>query len=145
MIRRPPRSTRTDTLFPYTTLFRSDLDRHRFAVDAELAADSLAARDRLGARLAGGPFARWASSHCPRQSGAVLSGTRCEHACKNGRRAFPRARRRSVRSGGRMVCPRLAAPPPRREDRKSTRLNPVTNAHLVCRLLLEKQNKQPNQ
>src|SRR3546814_1929416 len=35
MIRRPPRSTRTDTLFPYTTLFRSvqvgqdarDLDR----------------------------------------------------------------------------------------------------------------------
>src|SRR3546814_12435634 len=34
MIRRPPRSTRTDTLFPYTTLFRSELgpllgaDRH---------------------------------------------------------------------------------------------------------------------
>src|SRR3546814_1054173 len=25
MIRRPPRSTRTDTRFPYTTLFRSDL------------------------------------------------------------------------------------------------------------------------
>src|SRR3546814_8525799 len=29
MIRRPPRSTRTDTLFPYTTLFRS---RHGFAL-----------------------------------------------------------------------------------------------------------------
>src|SRR3546814_9528085 len=28
MIRRPPRSTRTDTLFPYTTLFRSRLGRH---------------------------------------------------------------------------------------------------------------------
>src|SRR3546814_4228838 len=27
MIRRPPRSTRTDTLFPYTTLFRSDPGR----------------------------------------------------------------------------------------------------------------------
>src|SRR3546814_5900705 len=26
MIRRPPRSTRTDTLFPYTTLFRSYID-----------------------------------------------------------------------------------------------------------------------
>src|SRR3546814_20230350 len=26
MIRRPPRSTRTDTLFPYTTLFRSAVD-----------------------------------------------------------------------------------------------------------------------
>src|SRR3546814_3344197 len=28
MIRRPPRSTRTDTLFPYTTLFRSKGDGH---------------------------------------------------------------------------------------------------------------------
>src|SRR3546814_12876890 len=27
LIRRPPRSTRTDTLFPYTTLFRSGLPR----------------------------------------------------------------------------------------------------------------------
>src|SRR3546814_6018205 len=27
MIRRPPRSTRTDTLFPYTTLFRSSIDK----------------------------------------------------------------------------------------------------------------------
>src|SRR3546814_9958226 len=29
MIRRPPRSTRTDTLFPYTTLFRSRSDLRR--------------------------------------------------------------------------------------------------------------------
>src|SRR3546814_15578946 len=29
MIRRPPRSTRTDTLFPYTTLFRSSSCRQR--------------------------------------------------------------------------------------------------------------------
>src|SRR3546814_7659692 len=29
MIRRPPRSTRTDTLFPYTTLFRSALSKAR--------------------------------------------------------------------------------------------------------------------
>src|SRR3546814_15837115 len=28
LIRRPPRSTRTDTLFPYTTLFRSAMQRH---------------------------------------------------------------------------------------------------------------------
>src|SRR3546814_17328798 len=35
MIRRPPRSTRTDTLFPYTTLFRS---LGRFNVDNLLAA-----------------------------------------------------------------------------------------------------------
>src|SRR3546814_5193263 len=32
MIRRPPRSTRTDTLFPYTTLFRAPV----LGVDAEL-------------------------------------------------------------------------------------------------------------
>src|SRR3546814_12061616 len=29
MIRRPPRSTRTDTLFPYTTLFRSPMPAAR--------------------------------------------------------------------------------------------------------------------
>src|SRR3546814_3316860 len=32
MIRRPPRSTRTDTLFPYTTLFRSVLYEEAVAV-----------------------------------------------------------------------------------------------------------------
>src|SRR3546814_3676385 len=33
MIRRPPRSTRTDTLFPYTTLFRSPQELE-YAIDA---------------------------------------------------------------------------------------------------------------
>src|SRR3546814_4746068 len=44
MIRRPPRSTRTDTLFPYTTLFRSaeqsllrQLDRRDDRCNARLA------------------------------------------------------------------------------------------------------------
>src|SRR3546814_6551240 len=32
MIRRPPRSTRTDTLFPYTTLFRSAAAPHRLSL-----------------------------------------------------------------------------------------------------------------
>src|SRR3546814_8019776 len=48
MIRRPPRSTRTDTLFPYTTLFRSReagpvagrLVRHRLPGDVVLVDDS---------------------------------------------------------------------------------------------------------
>src|SRR3546814_6775944 len=39
MIRRPPRSTRTDTLFPYTTLFRSR--RCEFAVADRRIADRL--------------------------------------------------------------------------------------------------------
>src|SRR3546814_9630680 len=40
MIRRPPRSTRTDTLFPYTTLFRSpgtsDAARRLFAASGPI-------------------------------------------------------------------------------------------------------------
>src|SRR3546814_4043839 len=44
MIRRPPRSTRTDTLFPYTTLFRSCL----FCPDANIAAFA-GARHGVGA------------------------------------------------------------------------------------------------
>src|SRR3546814_663344 len=38
MIRRPPRSTRTDTLFPYTTLFRSRPRGERWLSQAERAA-----------------------------------------------------------------------------------------------------------
>src|SRR3546814_4723219 len=47
MIRRPPRSTRTDTLFPYTTLFRSLLRAlaHRLGI--------LAVRDARGSQLCG--------------------------------------------------------------------------------------------
>src|SRR3546814_2507800 len=36
MIRRPPRSTRTDTRFPYTTLFRSDVAAAKARVEAAL-------------------------------------------------------------------------------------------------------------
>src|SRR3546814_14964694 len=41
MIRRPPRSTRTDTLFPYTTLFRS----HRVLVVVPVHSQRRAGRD----------------------------------------------------------------------------------------------------
>src|SRR3546814_5333422 len=37
MIRRPPRSTRTDKLFPYTTLFRSPRDHGRQRWDGDAA------------------------------------------------------------------------------------------------------------
>src|SRR3546814_14274152 len=43
MIRRPPRSTRTDTLFPYTTLFRSLVDQRT----ASLLSDSEALLGRI--------------------------------------------------------------------------------------------------
>src|SRR3546814_12508627 len=52
MIRRPPISTRTDTLFPYTTLFRSGrFRRHRRAGVGKMLGDEIDAelRDKLEA------------------------------------------------------------------------------------------------
>src|SRR3546814_3889192 len=73
MIRRPPRSTRTDTLFPYTTLFRS---RH------------------LGpGGAAGGSQAALASSQQPPGERPQVSGAA---ACPSGRVRFP-VRRASAR------------------------------------------------
>src|SRR3546814_9717265 len=46
MIRRPPRSTRTDTLFPYTTLFRSVV-LGRAAMDEVVARGTLVDRWRI--------------------------------------------------------------------------------------------------
>src|SRR3546814_12439024 len=45
LIRRPPRSTRTDTLFPYTTLFRSD-----FAEDDAIGAHTQRVLDEIADR-----------------------------------------------------------------------------------------------
>src|SRR3546814_4920705 len=56
MIRRPPRSTRTDTLFPYTTLFRSRIvehqprqNRHHHGCDVGRHGRHVDDRDRLAA------------------------------------------------------------------------------------------------
>src|SRR3546814_1282056 len=60
MIRRPPRSTRTDTLFPYTTLFRAwwtgrDWSIHiEDAVDVGEEGDAIASAEE-GARRVNGP------------------------------------------------------------------------------------------
>src|SRR3546814_19681980 len=53
MIRRPPRSTRTDTLFPYTTLFRSGEPLQRFRGQLRVVAvvDDDADGDRAADRL----------------------------------------------------------------------------------------------
>src|SRR3546814_14132010 len=60
MIRRPPRSTRTDTLFPYTTLFRSHADEGVRADAAELVDAGEAAHDHPVADL-----------HVPGEGGVV--------------------------------------------------------------------------
>src|SRR3546814_7877474 len=64
MIRRPPRSTRTDTLFPYTTLFRS---RRRPGVGA---------RPRRRRRLSGRAEGAWGAARVapPRYGLSLRSG-----------------------------------------------------------------------
>src|SRR3546814_15579203 len=57
MLRRPPRSTRTDTLFPYTTLFRSALGHEpgfqgHGVVRREVDVDRLAPVEAVAAGLA---------------------------------------------------------------------------------------------
>src|SRR3546814_3800898 len=56
MIRRPPRSTRTDTLFPYTTLFRSHAWQTERGGDPRVPA---VARRRAGAAAARGAGLSW--------------------------------------------------------------------------------------
>src|SRR3546814_3276240 len=86
MIRQPPRSTRTDTRFPYTTLFRSL--RYR---------------------------------------------PRCGH-----RRSLARSSRQEIRT----TAPAATMA---REIGRAHVCTPVTNAHLVCRLLLENQKIRKDQ
>src|SRR3546814_4888760 len=112
MILRPPRSTRTDTLFPYTTLFRSHVEHLRFRHHQQRRVDRLADRRTGRRRLLAEDHAALRVDHVD------LAGV--AEALE------------IVDSGNR----------PHRSlgDRKSTRLDSVTNAHLVCRLLLEKNN-----
>src|SRR3546814_1607777 len=86
-IRRPPRSTRTDTLFPYTTLFRSDgaADHRPFRAGR---------RDRDGRRDGGRGNAR--SSYRGGQAGG---GLRSDSPHQDGsRRKRPVPRPRGARS-----------------------------------------------
>src|SRR3546814_3514850 len=53
MLRRPPRSTRTDTLFPYTTLFRSELGRRGWRCRPEYIQGKVIDTGRLGLEVKG--------------------------------------------------------------------------------------------
>src|SRR3546814_10572024 len=79
MIRRPPRSTRTDTLFPYTTLFRSPLhflrDRRLHQPKAH-PFDHCAAERRRGRKTQGAeaPTGQWQQQQ-QGDDGALQPGT----------------------------------------------------------------------
>src|SRR3546814_9173439 len=61
MIRRPPRTTRTDTLLPYTTLFRSQAGHGRLPSTAELCRTNVAGK--AAARI----FSKQPNRHQPRR------------------------------------------------------------------------------
>src|SRR3546814_5517875 len=104
MIRRPPRSTRTDTLFPYTTLFRSiagharrrtraaQAGRHRAAGPAAHRAERTGRGAQAGAGkarpavIAGNPAARRARPGAGR-GGRMAEPARAGLGCARGRTA----------------------------------------------------------
>src|SRR3546814_15397753 len=77
MIRRPPRSTRTDTLFPYTTLFRSFLDQRRLSCAQRMAGSAaIKAAYRRGIIHRARPMAGRAALASPMSGLARLRGVR---------------------------------------------------------------------
>src|SRR3546814_8723341 len=73
-ILRPPRSTRTDTLFPYTTLFRSPALAARRATTWQRIFDSLCGRPHVS-RAAASCHRRWLEPDRRSQIGTDRSGT----------------------------------------------------------------------
>src|SRR3546814_3268490 len=138
MIRRPPRSTRTDTLFPYTTLFRSQQRRYarrqnRPAQD-QTGAAPVEKRPEQGRRerredaaqrnrardLGAGPaelLHHWPNEHRERRDRRSLPGeTRAPNAGKHA----PAIVKGQARGG---EARRQWRPHRWQPDRKSTRLN----------------------
>src|SRR3546814_4538207 len=103
MIRRPPRSTRTDTLFPYTTLFRS--------------------LRSIGGGKAGDVDLRRLDDQSLEPARCYVEMQRVEIEGRRAGQRLDRLQRPQVEIGRAHVW------------------TPVTNAHLVCRLLLEKKKK----
>src|SRR3546814_17609152 len=85
MIRRPPRSTRTDTLFPYTTLFRAQHD--------DFAAPNTLARAFVPSAMTWGTHSGW---------DVDATYTRCALARSTNARASPVSARKKTRERGRL-------------------------------------------
>src|SRR3546814_1317141 len=128
MIRLPPNSTRTDTLLPYTTLFLFAWRRAAFSFRRLKKDDPSTSSGRTEFRAISnytikGETGEW----------EVVIGLEVHAQITTNAKLFSGAATAFGAEPNTQVS----------LDRKSTRLTPVTNAHLVCRLLLEKQ-KQKN-
>src|SRR3546814_3050731 len=112
MIRLPPRSTRTDTLFPYTTLFRSRQDHVELV--AQLAAEEVADHEHFAAEMGGGGRER--GGHAKRCAGSCEGFGKLRIAVQG-------------RTARRLDCDGFGEPcggqlcDCQNPDRKSTRLN----------------------
>src|SRR3546814_6176062 len=124
MIRRTPSSTRTDTLFPYPTLFRSSVRQRQPAIDAEARPGARRGAVRGGARRArcrricratgqegGGRRRRRRKGAGPRDGRAAVAG-RDNRRRRRGRRGrgrdLPRPPHREPPRWGGVVCDPLA-------------------------------------
>src|SRR3546814_8903424 len=149
MIRRPPRSTRTYTLFPYTTLFRSQdgaayspsvennwpfsFDNGGYiSVTSQLKPDKIsyffAVINRIATDLATKPVS---ADELQR----TLAPTQQLLARASTGNAFWMAQMEGASYDKRRI--EIMRSMPRDIDRKSTRLNSSPNAHLVCTLMRE--------
>src|SRR3546814_2032690 len=111
MRRRPPRSTRTDTLFPYTTLFRSDIRETlvRLSMQSAIVAD--------GVEKMKGENSASRADGATTSSGGLLQRLRL--------------------SGGLQSWSGVYLEPHLLEIGRAHVWTPVPNAHPVCRRLLE--------
>src|SRR3546814_6979106 len=114
MIRRPPRSTRTDTLFPYTTLVRSHSGLLRSARN-----DGMTDAKALSAHLIQGPW--------PTLSTCAAPDERAGHGCQNkfGMTKEERDRlfiRAEIKTDPQLTGRDRDQPAARGEDRKRPRL-----------------------
>src|SRR3546814_17683931 len=116
-IRRPPRSTRTDTLFPYTTLFRSTLRKDDTVEEITIER----AAELLAERRAKGPAKKAAKKGAKK---APATTTAKKTAAKKSAAKKPAAKKSTAKKrAAQQSCPTVAgsggASGPRRETRRA--------------------------
>src|SRR3546814_2134138 len=129
MIRLPPRSTRTDTLFPYTTLFRSDPEQ-------DGCSRTLDGVRRNGRSWGGG------GQRSFRRAFAIW----CDGECPDPRRSDGGGLPRSCRFGGLPGCTRMDADTyqhPRSEEHTSE-LQSLMRISYAVFCLKKKRNRETN-
>src|SRR3546814_8462386 len=139
MIRRPPRSTRTDTLFPYTTLFRSprQVNHSEFLYQSPAALELIfpcpQGRKNLTWRLVALaiPFVCFLFNGCFSRAQKWIGELFKRQGRGQGHDAGVALLADFFQAGGNEI------------GRAHVR-TPVTNAHIVCRLLLETKKTNPH-